>query len=56
MKSLRSMLYGALKSVKATFDPGAEFSPYDSYENHPVREPQQPKFSFTSKRRISIRF
>ena len=56
MKHLKGILYGALKSVKAIFDPGAEFSPYDSFQTHTSSEPQQPKFSFTSKRRISIRF
>lgn len=56
MRHLKGILFGALKSVKSAFDPGAEFSPYDSYQSHNRSEPQQPRFSFTSKRRISIRF
>ncbi len=56
MNTVKSILFGALKSVKSNLDPAAEFGPYDVPHSHMHNEPQRPKFSFTSRKRISIRF
>lgn len=56
MNTVKSILFGALKSVKLNLDPAAEFGPYDAPHSQMNNEPQRPKFSFTSRKRISIRF